>query len=226
MKKFENLDLAALEGIRAWDETEGKISNDLRSISHVNTEFVKSFVKLWMLRSITIALADKDSFVRDQKYSKFAAELNNVVKPKIMSYSDQQLPSEIQSIAENMRDSGVTMKNGTKTLEISCVSKFAFCLRPEIIVPYDKTARVALKEMYGTMHNDYSSYSNTFLKFKNEVDNELDMSGILQKHKLLWEPVMSQNLFKIRTCDKLMMLNGGFNPALMERSIEKWLKKS
>ena len=38
-------------------------------------------------------------------------------------------------------------------------------------MPYDKTARVALKEMYGTMHNDYSSYSNTFLKFKNEVDN-------------------------------------------------------
>jgi hypothetical protein len=84
LKKFKNLDLAALEAIRAWDETEGKISNDLQSISCVNTEFVKSFVKLWMLRSITIALADKDPSVRDQKYSKFAAELNNVVKPKII----------------------------------------------------------------------------------------------------------------------------------------------
>ena len=226
MKKFENIDLAALEAIRAWDETEGKNSNDLRSIEFINAEFVESFVKLWMLRSIRIALADKDPSVRDQKYSNFAAELNNVVKPKIMSYSDEQLPSKIQSIAENMRDSGVTIRNGTKTLEISCVSKFAFCLRPEIIVPYDTKARGALKEMYGTMHNDYSSYSNTVLKFKNEVDNELDMSGILKKHKLLWEPVMSESLFRIRTCDKLMMLNGGFPPALMERSIEKWLKKS
>ena len=153
---IDNLELAAKEAIRAWIETEGKLSDELKSMSVITGDFLRKFVKDWILINTRMTLGGSN-----EKYAEYAKQLNDLVKPKIMDYSDEELPLKIQSITEELKKTGVTArKNGTKTMETSLVSKFAFCLRPEIIVPYDKRARSGLTKVYGKkmIDHDYASY--------------------------------------------------------------------
>ena len=112
----------------------------------------------------------------------------------------------------------------TRGRQTSLVSKFAFCLRPEMIVPYDQHAKRALKIAYETQitDHDYETYYELFLLLQTSVSNELEASGISKRLEESWAPNMTKKLFHARTADKFLMLLGGFSADAMQRDVEKY----
>ena len=110
---------------------------------------------------------------------------------------------------------------GTTSIQTSLVSKFAFCMRPELIVPIDERARKGLALIYGKRidAHSYESYFESFLLFKRETAAEMQGSNLFNDLKPYWKKYMSEDLFLSRTADKFLMLEGGFNVKSMEKNV-------
>ena len=80
------------------------------------------------------------------------------------AYSDRLFPGTSVLASEMLQT------KATKTLQTSLMSKFAFSLRPELIVPYDIRVRLGLGEMFGRKLNDhdYPAYLQAFQAFASE----------------------------------------------------------
>ena len=63
------------------------------------------------------------------------------------------------------------------------MSKFAFSLRPEVIVPYDKRARQGLGAMFGRRlpDHDYPAYLAAFHRFADAFSAHLDETGVTRR---------------------------------------------
>jgi len=144
-------------------------------------------------------------------WPRLAAELGAVVRPTLIAAPEERLPALIPKLARGLQTAGAT-----KGVQTSLVSKFAFSLRPEVIVPYDKRARQGLGEMFGRRlpDHDYPAYLVAFDRFASAFSAHLDGTGVTEAMRDEWAPVMSERLFRMRAADKYFMLLGGF---LVER---------
>ena len=206
---FTNLQLAAKAAIQTWALKEEEIARQTMTVIRINETFLQSWLGYWMLarsnpRSLRAPLAEG---------------LNDKVRPTLIDSVVPDLPSQIPILAKILHEAGAT-----RGLQTSLVSKFAFCLRPETIVPYDQHAKRALKIAYETQitDHDYETYYGLFSRLKDSVSEELDASGIAKRLEEYWAPKMSKKLFQARTADKFLMLLGGFSANAMQRDVEKY----
>ena len=105
--------------------------------------------------------------------------------------------------------------NAAKDRQTSLMSKFAFSLRPEALVPYDKRARAGIRSAIGArvIEHDYVDYMDKFnTHILPAAENALDTHNISEKLIADWQPIMTKKLFVRRTADKLFMVLGGFDP--------------
>lgn len=197
------IDVAANAAIKTWAGGEGEMSKQLRQTEIITEEFLKSWLHLWMLaRSNPIKFRER-----------LAEFLTKIARPTVLSTEESLLPACISSLTEDMKMSGAT-----KGLQTSLMSKFAFSLRPEIIVPYDKRARIGLEKVFGKrlLEHDYVAYLQAFREYSNHVSSYLSSTGKVMELRSQWEPIMSEKLFRIRTADKYFMLVGGFSEEQMK----------
>jgi len=206
---FTNLQLAAKAAIQTWALREGEISKQTLTVITITEDFLRSWLGYWGLarsnpRSLRASLAEG---------------LNDKVRPILIDSVMPDLPSQIPILAKMLHEAGAT-----RGIQTSLVSKFAFCLRPEMIVPYDQHAKRALKMAYETQitDHDYETYYELFLRLQTSVSNELEASGISKRLEEFWTPKMSKKLFEVRTADKFLMLLGGFSANAMQRDVEKY----
>ena len=143
-----------------------------------------------------------------------ASLISSSSRPALIAAPEERLPALIPELARGLEAAGAT-----KGEQTSLVSKFAFSLRPEVIVPYDKRARQGLGEMFGRRlpDHDYPAYLAAFHRFAESFSAHLDETGVTAAMRDDWAPVMSERLFRMRAADKYFMLLGGFPVELMAR---------
>lgn len=210
--KSKYLVIAAGEAILQWINKEQDLIQKLKSSETMTLDDLKKWLGYWMLARGN-PVNQRDDLLKS---------INEFLRPAILSVSDDELPKEIYSMAKQLKRLG-----GTKSIQTSLVSKFAFCMRPELIVPIDQRARKGLALMYGKRidtHN-YESYFESFLLFKKETSAEMQRSNLLNDLKPYWKKHMSEDLFLSRTADKFLMLEGGFNVKSMEKNVKEHFGK-
>ena len=210
--RFKYLDIAAGEAIFQWIKKEQDLIQKLKSSETMTLDDLKKWLGYWMLARGN-PVNQRDDLLKS---------INEFLRPAILSVSDDELPKEIYSMAKQLKRLG-----GTKSIQTSLVSKFAFCMRPELIVPIDTTARKGLALMYGKRidRHNYESYFESFLLFKKETSAEMQRSNLLNDLKPYWKKHMSEDLFLSRTADKFLMLEGGFNVKSMEKNVKEHFGK-
>jgi hypothetical protein len=198
----EYLELAVQEAILQWQGKEGELSRQLQNKVVIDSDFLRGWLGHWMLaRSNPIRLrAQLSDYLQE-------------IRPLTISASPQDLPGMVIEHAGKMKTLGAT-----KGVQTSLVSKFTFSLAPETIVPYDKRARDGLGRMFNMTirEHDYPEYLKAFHRFKDICDKYLDESGLEAEYKNRYEQSgMSEQLFRMRVADKMLMIIGGFDPKLM-----------
>jgi hypothetical protein len=202
---MNHLEVAARSAIRTWDGEEGALSREMRATDTVSEAFLSRWLGRWMLaRSNPTRLR-----------AALAGQLETVVRPALIAATDAELAGLVPVLASGLLEAGATTG-----LQTSLVSKFAFSLRPEVIVPYDKRARLGLGEMFGRRlpDHDYPAYLAAFHRFASAFSAHLDETGVAAAMRTDWEPVMSERLFRMRAADKYFMLLGGFPVERMARN--------
>ena len=201
---LSHLEVAARSAIRTWAGGEGRMSREIRELGAIDEAFLRRWLGLWML-------ARANALVYRPR---LAAELGTVVRPALIAAPEERLPALVSELADGLEAAGAT-----KGVQTSLVSKFAFSLRPEVIVPYDKRARQGLGAMFGRRlpDHDYSAYLAAFHRFAESFSAHLDETGVAAAMRDDWAPVMSERLFRMRAADKYFMLLGGFPVERMAR---------
>lgn len=199
-----HLKVAARSAIRTWAREEGRMSREIRELVVIDEEFLRHWLGVWML-----ARSNPTPYRR-----LLASELGTVVRPALIAAPEERLPALVTDLARGLQTAGAT-----RGLQTSLVSKFAFSLRPEVIVPYDRRARQGLGEMFGRRlpDHDYPAYLAAFHRFAESFSAHLDETGITTAMRDDWAPVMSERLFRMRAADKYFMLLGGFPVERMAR---------
>lgn len=197
------VDIAASAAIKTWAGSEGEMSKNLRQSKTITEDFLRGWLSLWMLARSNPKLH------REQ----LATFLTKVARPAILSTEEDLLPACITKLTKDMKASGAS-----RGLQTSLMSKFAFSLRPEVIVPYDRRARIGLGKLFAKRirEHDYVAYLSTFHEYSDHVSLFLDSTGKTDAFRTQWECVMSERLFKVRTADKYFMLLGGFSEKKMK----------
>ena len=206
--KSKYLVIAAGEAISQWINKEQNLIQELKSSEKMTLDDLKKWLAYWMLARGN-PVNQRDDLLKS---------INEFLKPSILSFSDDELPKQIYSMAKHLK-----RLSGTKSIQTSLVSKFAFCIRPELIVPIDQRARKGLALIYGKRidaHN-YESYFESFLLLKRKTAAEMQRSNLLDDLKPYWNKHMSEDLFLSRTADKFLMLEGGFNVKSMEKNVKE-----
>lgn len=191
------VEIATKAAVDTWAGSEGALSRELRAMNVITEEFLRDWLGVWMLGRSNPLVYRKG----------LAVELSSI-RPRILQATDQNLPELVSSLTAHLKHS-----QATKSRQTSLVSKFAFSLRPEVIVPYDSRGRKALGELFGKRlpNHDYSRYLAAFQSFSEPFFANLDKSGTTSRMRAQWEPIMSEHLFKLRSADKYFMLMGGFS---------------
>ena len=208
---LKNLELAAKAAIQTWAMREEEISEQTRTIARITETFLQGWLGYWMLAR------SNPRFLR----APLAEYLNDKVRPVLIDSLGPDLPPQIPILAKMLHEVAAT-----RGIQTSLVSKFAFCLRPEIIVPYDQHAKRALKIYYKTKitDHDYETYYELFVRLRATVSEDLDAFGTSKRLEEFWAPKMSRKLFEARTADKFLMLLGGFSAEAMQRDVEKYFQ--
>ena len=113
--KFKYLDIAAGEAILQWINKEQTLIQKLKSSETMTLDDLKKWLGYWMLARGN-PVNQRDDLLKS---------INEFLRPAILSVSDDELPKEIYSMAKQLKRLG-----GTKNIQTSLVSKFAFCMRP------------------------------------------------------------------------------------------------
>lgn len=201
---LSHLKVAARSAIRTWAGEEGRMSREIRELVVIDEEFLQHWLGVWML-----ARSNPTPYRR-----LLARELGTVVRPALIAAPEERLLALVTDLARGLQTAGAT-----RGLQTSLVSKFAFSLRPEVIVPYDRRARQGLGEMFGRRlpDHDYPAYLAAFHRFAGSFSAHLDETGVTAAMRDDWAPVMSERLFRMRAADKYFMLLGGFPVERMAR---------
>jgi hypothetical protein len=200
----DDLQLAAQSAIKTWKGSEGALAQELQATSIISDDFLRRWLGVWML-----ARSNPKTY-----RTELASFLSEQAKPRITAASEAQLPTLVCELSVEMLQA-----QATRSRQTSLMSKFAFSLRPEVIVPYDRRARLGLGDMFGQrlQDHDYPAYLLAFNAFAAEVAQALNRQQITQRMRTDWEPVMPKRLFEMRTADKYFMLLGGFSKERMAR---------
>jgi len=123
------LEVAARAAIRNWVEAEGVLAAELREPIPITHDLLSRWLHRWNL-----ARANANTL-----RPLLLAKLNDVVRPEFLRAPVDQLPSIVVETAIALEQA-----RETKGKQISMMSKFAFSLRPEDVVPSDKWAHQGL----------------------------------------------------------------------------------
>ena len=165
--------VACRSAIRTWAGREGQLSRELRAMSIISEEFLSRWLGLWML-----ARSNPKPY-----RPALAAQLGSEVLPQCLTASDKEMPELVSRLAVAIQAAGAT-----RGIQTSLVSKFAFSIRPEVIVPYDRRARLALSAKFGSRlkDHDYPAYLVAFHRFAEEFAQKLDASGKTDELRPEW----------------------------------------
>ena len=197
---YETLLACAKAAILRWSGPEGTRATALQEGCTIDTEFTRQWLSEWGL-----------SISNPTRYREnLAVFLSDVARPAILPEPEGSLPKLVEKLVIEMQAA-----NAAKDRQTSLMSKFAFSLRPEALVPYDKRARAGIKSAIGArvIEHDYVDYMEKFnTHILPAAENALDTHNISEKLIADWQPIMSKKLFIRRTADKLFMVFGGFDP--------------
>ena len=197
---YETLLACAKAAILRWSGPEGTRAKALQQGCTIDTEFTRQWLSEWGL-----------SISNPTRYREnLAAFLSDVARPAILTEPEGSLPKLVEKLVIEMQAA-----NAAKDRQTSLMSKFAFSLRPEALVPYDKRARAGIKNAIGArvIEHDYVDYMEKFnTHILPAAETALDKHNISEKLIADWQPIMTKKLFVRRTADKLFMVLGGFDP--------------
>ena len=145
------------------------------------------------------------SFVRDVNLEQLASEFNACI-PHLYQAEEQQLLDEVLKQAAHLTDDGIILDPHAKLM-----SKFAFCLRPNIGVPFDQLVHRGLGRHFGRNigHHDYSNYVAKFNEFFEECDAALQSAGLIEDFREILHPdFMDECVFRRRAADKYLWILG------------------
>ena len=189
----------AEKAILRWNGLEGTKAKALQQGCAIDKEFIRSWLSEWGL-----------SISNPNKYREnLVAFLRDRARPAIQVEKESMLPTLVQKLVLEMVDAKAAPNKQT-----SLMSKFAFSLRPEALVPYDARARDGIKNAIGSkiVEHDYVDYIE---KFNDHIlpaaEQALESYQLFDKLSDKWRPTMSRELFIRRTADKLFMVLGGFD---------------
>ena len=197
---YETLLACAKAAISRWSGPEGTKAKALQKGCKIDVEFTRQWLSEWGL-----------SISNPNKYREnLAVFLSDVARPAILIEHERSLPELVEKLVIEMQAA-----NAAKNRQTSLISKFAFSLRPETLVPYDKRARSGIRSAIGAkvIEHDYVDYMKKFNTYILPAAGEaLDKHNISNKLIEDWQPIMTKELFVRRTADKLFMVLGGFDP--------------
>ena len=206
---YKTLLACAKAAILRWSGPEGTRAKALQQGCTIDKEFTRQWLSEWGLsRSVPIRYRSVVvDFLRDN------------ARPKIINEKEDTLAELVQTLVRDLEDASrvVVLTGDQKALnrQTSLMSKFAFSLRPEALVPYDKRARAGIKNAIGArvIEHDYIDYMEKFnTHILPAAEKALDTHNISEKLIADWQPIMTKKLFVRRTADKLFMVLGGFDP--------------
>jgi hypothetical protein len=196
----ETLLACAKAAILRWSGPEGTRAKALQQGCTIDTEFTRQWLSEWGL-----------SISNPTRYREnLAVFLSDVARPAIIPEPEGSLPKLVEKLVIEMQAA-----NAAKDRQTSLMSKFAFSLRPEALVPYDKRARAGIKSAIGArvIDHDYVDYMEKFnMHILPAAEKALDTHNIPDKLIEDWQPIMTKEIFVRRTADKLFMVLGGFDP--------------
>ena len=197
---YETLLACAKAAILRWSGPEGTRAKALQQGCTIDTEFTRKWLSEWGL-----------SISNPTRYREnLAVFLSDVARPAILPEPEGSLAKLVEKLVIEMQAA-----NAAKDRQTSLMSKFAFSLRPEALVPYDKRARAGIKSAIGArvIEHDYVDYMEKFnTHILPAAEKALDTHNIPEKLIADWQPIMTKKLFVRRTADKLFMVLGGFDP--------------
>lgn len=197
---YEKLVACAKAAILRWSGPEGTRAKALQQGCTIDKEFTRQWLSEWGL-----------SISNPTRYREnLAVFLSDVARPAILPEPEGSLPKLVEKLVIEMQAA-----NAAKDRQTSLMSKFAFSLRPEALVPYDKRARAGIKSAIGArvIEHDYVDYMEKFnTHILPAAEKALDTHNIPEKLIADWQPIMTKKLFVRRTADKLFMVLGGFDP--------------
>ena len=206
---YETLVACAKAAILRWSGPEGTRATALQQGCTIDKEFTRQWLTYWGLSRAVPTRYDNVvvDFLRDN------------ARPKIINEKEDTLAELVQTLVLDLEDASriVVLKPKQNALgkQTSLMSKFAFSLRPEALIPYDKWARDGIKSAIGARVNDHD-YVDYMEKFNTHIlvaaETALDKHNISEKLIADWQPIMTKKLFVRRTADKLFMVLGGFDP--------------
>ena len=206
---YETLVACAKAAILRWSGPEGTRAKALQQGCTIDTEFTRQWLSEWGL-----------SRAVPTRYRNVVVDfLRDNARPKIINEKEDTLAELVQTLVRDLEGASriVVIKPGEKALgkQTSLMSKFAFSLRPEALIPYDQWARDGIKSAIGARVNNHD-YVDYMEKFNTHIlaaaENALDTHNISEKLLADWQPIMTKKLFVRRTADKLFMVLGGFPP--------------
>ena len=99
----------------------------------------------------------------------------------------------------------------------------AVSCNPRIFVPYDRTARDALRKVWGHKFKDgdYIAYMKAFDAAKDKVVSRLTSIGVTSNTFSVSGKKLDKALFELRATDERLMLAGGFSAKTMLKECQK-----
>lgn len=187
---------------------EGDISRQAQQRIFFDEAFAKKWLTYWMLQRT----------VKKHHQATLAEFMTEVMKPTILSASDDHAKIIVVNLAKQLKSREIT--SGIAT---SLASKFAFSLKPEVYVPYDKRAREGIRNFNGIkiQDHDYGSYLDIFFEFVVAFKLFLSNCGLIAEVQdlLRMNPSVQEGVFFYRSADKALMLMGGFNQNRMSLAV-------
>ena len=184
--------------ILRWNTAEGTLAKELQEGCDIDYEFLTKWQKEWQL------LRAFGKMYREN----VAAFLRDRARPAIKDEKENLLPALVEKLVLEMEEKVLPSK------QTSLMSKFAFSLRPESLVPIDARARDGIKNVTGSKigSHDYIDYIEKFDgHFLPAAEQALERYKLFDKLSDKWRPTMSRELFIRRTADKLFMVLGGYD---------------
>ena len=146
---YETLLACAKAAILRWSGQEGTRAITFQQGCTIDKEITRQWLSDWGLSRAVPTRYDNVvvDFLRDN------------VRPKIINEKEDTLAELVQTLVLDLEDASriVVLKEREKALgkQTSLMSKFAFSLLSEALIPYDKRARDGIKSAIGARVNDH-----------------------------------------------------------------------
>jgi hypothetical protein len=192
--------IAARAAIATWFGNNGQTAEKIQH-QPVDLAVLKSWLSFWILAR-TVGSGRREA-IRDF--------LNHTARGKLLEPSASC--ETVEQLSAQVKTDGIMPGRPT-----SLISKFAFTLRPESFVPYDRRVRGALNALgYRVKAHHYCDYLRGFRLAQETIVERCRATG-LSPAKLRYQGKTLDNaLFDARLAYKRLMLQGGFSASRMKK---------